>query len=248
MEVKEAFPEYSKPSLAVDAVIMRVCDFSKGTNKTLPAKKMQVLLIKDKSEDKWHLPGTMIHLGETPKQALSRILETKTQLNDVYFEQLYTVADDPLRDERGHIITMVYIGLITDNEEINIQNNSSYESRWFWVTKPQDNEQGEKKRHFVTENWLHSENDLMYDHADIINDTITRIQGKLMYSEIGFKLVPNEFTISQLEDTFNAIMEKSIAGFRRIIANKIQETGKIETGKSYRPAKIYKRKDTKERG
>lgn len=235
MGIKEAFPEFEKPSIAVDTVILRVCDFGEASKRQVASKRLQVLLVKKDGEDKWHLPGTIMRLGETSKAAISRILDDKSKINDITFEQLYTVDNDLERDERGHIISIVYIGMYSNQD---IDDNVSivgdkYESQWFWV---------DKDRCFVNDSTGEVEDTLMYDHANIINDTIARLKGKLLYTDIGFNFIGDKFTIRELENTFVAINERQIPGFRRIIADKIEGTGIISDGKAYRPAELYKRR------
>ena len=236
-KVKEAFPEFEKPSIAVDTVILRTKDVDSNYESHVPLKQLQVLLVRKPGKEKWHLPGTILRLGETPNDAINRVIAHNENNNQIKFEQLYTVADDVTRDERGHIISIVYIGMVKDSEVI--ENAGGYEQGWFWVTKPNSESNCRK---FVTEELKESMQYLEYDHHTIVNDTISRLQGKLLYTDVGFNFIGNEFTLKKLENTFNAINERDIPGFRRIIANKVDKTGKIESGNSYRPAELYRKK------
>lgn len=234
MSIKEAFPEFEKPSIAVDTVILRACDFGESTKRQLVGKKLQVLLVKKNNEDKWHLPGTIMRLGETSKAAISRIISDKSKIDNTTFEQLYTVDNDLDRDERGHIISIVYIGMYSNQDiesTISIVDDK-YESQWFWVNKD---------RSFINNSTGEIESELMYDHISIINDTLTRLKGKLLYTDIGFNFIGDRFTIRELENTFVAINERQIPGFRRIIADKIEGTSIMSDGKAYRPAELYKK-------
>jgi ADP-ribose pyrophosphatase YjhB (NUDIX family) len=234
-EVREAFPEFDKPSVAIDTVILRTNNLGEYTDRQIPLKQLQVLLIKKHSEDMWYLPGTMLRLGEVPEEAINRIVTNKAGNNETTFEQLYTVADNPLRDERGHIISIVYIGMT--NNKCLFDANSDYGMEWFWVSKADQS----GKRTFTSYKYG-TLDDLKYDHSKIVDNTIERLQGKLMYSDIAFNFVDEVFTIRELENTFTAINERDIPGFRRIIANKIEETGTISDGKAFRPAKLYRKK------
>lgn len=234
MSIKEAFPGFGKPSIAVDTVILRTCDFGEASKRQVASKKLQVLLVKKDNEDKWHLPGTIMRLGETSKAAISRIINDKSKINDTTFEQLYTVDNDLERDERGHIISIVYIGMHS-NQNIDSKVGiigEDYKSQWFWVNKD---------RSFVNSDTGELVTALMYDHINIVNDTITRLKGKLLYTDVGFNFIGDKFTIRDLENTFVAINERQIPGFRRIIASKIEGTGIMSDGKAYRPAELYKR-------
>ena len=236
--IKDAFPEFEKPAVAVDTVILRVKDVDVADVNHVPLKQLQVLLVKKPGKENWHLPGTILRLGETPSDAINRVIAHKENVNNIAFEQLYTVADDVERDPRGHVISIVYIGMINDNEVI--ENAGGYEQGWFWVTKPSTSD---RHRKFVFESSNEAMTYLEYDHHKIINDTIARLQGKLLYTDIGFNFIGKEFTLKKLENTFNAINERVIPGFRRIIANKVDKTGKMEVGNSYRPAELYVKKE-----
>jgi 8-oxo-dGTP diphosphatase len=242
VKVNEAFPEFEKPSIAIDTVIIRVKNTIEESNRQVSPKKMQVLLISDKNENEgdkeWYLPGTILRLGETPKDAIDRVLENKTHLSDAYFEQLYTVADNPLRDARGHIISIVYIGIVNSIDNIKINDSSRYNFEWAWIEKKDKSQE----RYMRLESSDKIIKKLKYDHTNIINDTIKRLQGKLMYSELGFSFVNKEFTIKELENSFIAINERDIPGFRRIISNKIEGTGIMSDGKAFRPAELYRKK------
>lgn len=237
-KVKEAFPEFEKPSIAIDTVIFRLGDVAVDSNRQVENKRLQVLLIKEHGEENWHLPGTILRLGETPKDAINRIMDTKAHLSDVYFEQLYTVADDPMRDARGHIISMVYIGIVTSGTTVEVCDNSRYSVKWAWVDK---NVQS-KTRELTLEDTDGTLKNLGYDHITIINDSIDRLKGKLLYTDIGFRFMRDKFTIKELENSFNVINERVIPGFRRIIKDKIEGTGVMSDGKAFRPAELFRKK------
>lgn len=240
-KVKEAFPEFEKPSVAIDTVVLRVKDYEIVSNRQMPRKRMQVLLVKKDNEKQWHLPGTILRLGETPKDSIKRIINDKVNFGNVSFEQLYTVADNPFRDERGHIVSIVYIGMLNNSDDIiEHVNKSEYKSQWFWIGYL---EKDTNIRRFTGEDTNESFNNMMYDHDKIVSDTVQRLKGKLLYSDIGFNFIGEMFTLKDLENTFNAINERDIAGFRRIIANKVEETGIISKGKAFRPAELYRKKN-----
>lgn len=239
MLVKEAFKGFAKPSIAVDTVILRTCDYGEVNNRQVPCKNMQILLVKKTDETEWHLPGTIMRLGETSEAAISRIINDKSKIDDITFEQLYTVDNDLNRDERGHIISIVYIGMYSNQDSSSTIGiiGDNYESQWFWVSKD---------RRFISIGGNTVIDTLKYDHVSIINDTIARLKGKLLYTDVGFNFVGERFTIRELENTFVAINERQIPGFRRIIAHKIEGTGIMSDGKAFRPAELYKKVDNNE--
>lgn len=232
--IKEAFEDFPKPSIAIDSVILRVKDTEEYINRQVSKKQLQVLLVKKSGEAQWHLPGTILRLGEVPKDAIERILNENISVEDIKLEQLYSVTDDLFRDIRGHIISIVYIGMINKTPDKII--NDSYEQQWFWIGKPKD-------RIYHGENTHEATSRLMYDHERIIDDTINRLKGKLMYTDIAFNFIDKEFTITELENVFVAINERSIPSFRRYIANKIKSTGKKTDGNAFRPAELFIKKE-----
>jgi len=238
-KVKEAFAEFEKPSIAVDTVILRVMDSEEVSARQVANKQIQVLLVKKPSETNWHLPGTILRLGETPRDAIERIASDKIDVSNIHFEQLYTLADDIYRDERGHIISIVYIGMGLLNEDIKKSANSEYEYQWFWVFKADENN---KNRRYVGVVDFNNETELMYDHSRIVDDTIQKLSSIILESDIGFNFVGKEFTIKELEKTFNAINERDIPGFRRYIEKKVKGTGKMSDGKYFRPAELFVKK------
>lgn len=241
--VKEAFKDFSRPAPAVDTVIFRVVDAEITTNRGVPRKSLQTLLIRRKnSDEKWHLPGTMLRLGEKSTDALNRILVDKAQINDLYFEQLYTVDDNPMRDERGHIISIVYIGVAKEHQQIQMREDSVYESRWFWVSKYwMDNITGQ--RIFKAEDSEEQVMEMEYDHLDIFNDALTRIQGKLKYTDLLFEFMDKTFTLKELENSYEAIVMKHSSSFRRTFTPKIESLGIRKDGGAFRPPEVFKKKE-----
>lgn len=236
--VKEAFVGYAKPAVAVDSVILRVKDADEVNNKQISRKALQVLLVRDNKEEKWRLPGSIMRLDETPGDVLDRIVKDKAQVNDIYFEQLYTSADNLYRDPRGRVISMIYIGVAKEISAIELKDNNSMESKWFWITKTSND-----IKFTSDDNEDKTYTDLAYDHSKIISDALDRIRGKLLYTNIGFKFADRLFTVRELERVFIAIYRKPIPSFRRIIMSKIEPTGKISAGKAFRPAELYKEKE-----
>lgn len=235
MNIKEAFPEYEKPTVAIDTVVLRTKDIPNSFDKrTEPLKSLQILCIHKKNQDlQWQLPGTILRLGESANTALKRIVIDKTHVDDIYFEQLYTVADNPDRDNRGHIISIVYIGIVKDIQQLDVVDGNDYDVEWFWIEK--DN----KGITLVSEKDYSRLNSMRFDHIQIVQDALTRLRGKLMYTDIGFKFIQNKFTIKELENTFMAIMGNPIPGFRRIISKKVEGTKVISNKKAHRPAELF---------
>lgn len=229
--MKEAFSEFEKPSVAVDTVILRVKDTAERDGKRLVPKMVQVLLVRKQGSEKWQLPGTIVRLGETSMDAIERKLGTEVVENGA-FEQLYTVDYNIDRDERGHVISIVYLDMLKPDSELKGLDLGGYEVQWFWVSRD---------RNFMNIESQEILDVLAYDHKSIISDAVDRIKGKLLYTDIGFNFVGETFTVRELENTFEALNEYKIPGFRRLISDRIIGTGEMSRGNAFRPAEVYRK-------
>lgn len=238
----------------VDIVIMAAEDKKEDNIRKVPSKQLQVMLIKRNQEpfkDTWTLPGGFVNFDESLRETVRKKLIQKTGISDIYTEQLYTYGDDVHRDPRDRVITIGYIALVDKNSIIHIdkQYDCDFETAWFWINIER-NEYGQvTDAKFNRVGFDNSENvTLGFDHKDIVIDAINRMANKIMYTDIGFNLVGKEFTIRELQMAYECVVGKHIAGFRRIIENKLVETDKTTTDiqdkpASYRPAKLYKKKN-----
>ena len=231
MSEKKSFMSYERPSVTADVVLFRIKnEFVDKRQKN--SKKLQVLLLKREEEpckNQWSLPGGFVGISETIEEVAKRKVLEKTGYDNFYMEQLYTF-DAIDRDERWRVISTSYIGIVKSNFE-KIQ-SGLYETKWFDFVdgKLFDEISGEELK--MTE--------LAFDHANIINTAISRIRGKLFYSNIGFEFESEEFTVGSLQGTFETILQRKIDNFKRTMQSRIEETGGVEDGMAYRPAKLYK--------
>lgn len=124
---------YFRPAVTVDSIIFTIRDSEVENYRKLPEKKFQVLLVKRSAEpykDKWSLPGTFVGEKEKFEEAVNRCLKEKTNLKDIYLEQLYSWGD-PLRDPRERVISTSYMGLV-DSNDIQIKAGKNVEDvDWF---------------------------------------------------------------------------------------------------------------------
>jgi hypothetical protein len=86
-----------------------------------------------------------------------------------------------------------------------------------------------------------SESDFGFDHCDMIKVALARLQSKILYTGIIFNLLPEEFTLTQLQNVYETILGKKdqAANFRRKIIHSVRETGRFISDKGHRPAKLY---------
>jgi len=207
--------EYIPPTLTVDAILFQIID-----------KKLNVLLIQRTGEpfkDQWALPGIYNAVGETTHHALSRALLRKAgvDLSQIHrVEQLYTF-DTVARDPRGHAVSVSYMCLgydIMPKTDAGVQHPT-----WFPVDDLPE---------------------LAFDHVSIIRYARRRLASKMTYTNIVAALLPNEFTLSELQVVHEAIFDHSLdkRNFRKkfLSLDFIKETGAIRQNGAHRPAKLYR--------
>nr|WP_295864600.1 NUDIX domain-containing protein [uncultured Chitinophaga sp.] len=208
------FHEYKNPSLAVDLVIFGYHD-----------NTLSVLLLNRKEEpfkDCWTLPGGFLQMEETFLGTCSRILKTKTGMDDVFLEQLYSF-DGLGRDPRGRVIAVGYYALINPARFNIIAGSMANDVKWFEV---------------------HKMPKLGFDHQDIFQLALQRLKSKILYDPVGFELLDELFTITELHELYECILETTIdrRNFRRKIldAEYVINTGTKREGLQNRHPELYK--------
>ena len=249
--------EYERPSVTVDNLLFAIDEIINDDIKKLNEKRLQVLLVKRIEHpylDMWSLPGTFVKFGETLEEASNRCLNIKTHLNDLYLEQLYTFGDIN-RDPRTRIMSVSYMSLM-DKKHTNIADEKGNTS-WFTIKTSRitndgnceivfDNGKGivlKAKIKVDDDNIKVESSDLAFDHAKIIFYGLTRLRNKLEYTDIAFNMLSNRFTMVELQQVYETILDRKLtkANFQRKIKDKIHELDEYKTG-GFRPAKLYKYK------
>ena len=213
--------DYPSVAITVDAVVFGVKRDATENYRKLDKQTIQVLLVKREEypyKGYYALPGGFVGIEESLEDTLERTLKNKTNLTGIYSEQLYTFGAID-RDPRMRIISSAYISLL-DSSKANIKDA-------IWV--PIDE----------IENY-----DIAFDHMQIIEEAKNRLRGKIMESDIVFHMMPEEFTISELQEVYEIVLgEKLLApAFRRVIAKKIEDTGKMTNSAGHRPSRIFRQK------
>lgn len=258
--------DFDRLSLTTDILIFSVSDSPTDNYRKLNEKNFSVLLVKRKDypfKDKWCLPGGFVKIDENLEDAPIRILASETNLHDIYLEQLYTYGDVN-RDPRMRIISTTYMSLIDKNK---LKYNLNNEASWFNITileynnivdiiLDNNNEQIKFKikktlKEKTTDRYkfeILENNKLAFDHPLVILAGIERLKNKLEYTDIVFNMMPEYFTLGELQMVYEIILGKKLLdpAFRRIIANKVEKTNKVKTGGGHRPSALFRYKKNEE--
>lgn len=219
-EAKSYTYKYPRPALTVDCVIFGFDPPSGGG-----AGELKVLLIQRDLEPfagKWALPGGFVNMDETIDNAARRELEEEAGVRDVYLEQLYTFGTVD-RDPRERVVSVAYYALVKLEEHPPKASSDARNAAWFAVSD------------------LPS---LAFDHAEIVATAVGRLKGKVRYQPIGFELLPEKFTLTQLQQLYEAVLERELdkRNFRKKILGMdlLIETDEVEQDVAHRAARLYR--------
>jgi 8-oxo-dGTP diphosphatase len=187
-------------------------------------KRLTVLLWRRAEEPfagRWVLPGGLMAADERLGASASRHLAGKVDIPEIaHLEQLET-RSDPVRDPRGRVLATAYLALVTPDAQPRLPADTAW----------------------------HPVDDLPptgFDHGSIIGSARNRLRAKLSYTNIGFALAPETFTISQLRDTYAAALGHplSATNLQRILTRRdvIEPTSGVSRPASTggRPATVYR--------
>lgn len=254
--------EFDALALTTDILILSISDTVQDNYRKLNEKNMSVLLVKRENypfKDKWCLPGGFIRIDEDLEDASCRILKEESNLQNIYLEQLYTYGT-PNRDPRMRVISTSYMALIDknklnekisknaswfdiflleDEKEVLITLDNGIETIKFKIKKILKEKTTDRYKYEILEN-----NSLAFDHPLVILSGIERLKNKLEYTDIVFNMMPEYFTLGELQQVYEVILGKKLLdpAFRRIIANKVEKTEKMKTGGGHRPSVLFRYK------
>ena len=219
MTAKYDSSQYEKMSVAVDLLVFTIED-----------DRLKLLMIEREEEPfagKLALPGVFVGIDETLDAAAKRGIREETGLKDIYFEQLYTFGDVK-RDPRMRIVSVSYMALVP------------LEKLTFKAGKRT------KDAYLVdVEELLSSNTSVAFDHKKIIDYARWRLANKAEYTLIAFHLVPDGFTLPNLQKVYEILLGKPLykANFRKKVAEFIEETEFQTSGDAHRPSRIYRLKE-----
>ena len=209
----KAFADYQNPALAVDLVVFGYA-----------AGELSVLLLhrtEDPFKGGWCLPGAFVQMEETLESTGHRVLQTKLGMENIFLEQLYTF-DKPKRDPRGRVVSVAYYALVNGEAFSQSAGTLSADARWTPVGRIPK---------------------LGFDHEAIFQTALARLRSKILYQPVGFELLEDRFTMSELHALYECILDSPID--RRNFNRKMLQTGFValagekRTGGKNRPADLY---------
>ena len=238
---------FDRPSVTVDILVISVSSKDKDNYRKLSNKTISVLLVKRDEypfKDMYCLPGGFIKMDETLDEAAKRILKQETNIDDIYIEQLYTFSD-PKRDPRTRVLSTSYVALIDKNRLVNNLNSNT---SWFDINIEDNKYNLSNELDTITfdikDNQVFNNSKLAFDHPLVIHTGLNRIKNKIEYTDIVFNMMPEEFTLGELQQVYEVILNKKLLdpAFRRIIADKVVKTNNYQKGGGHRPSVLFRYK------
>jgi 8-oxo-dGTP diphosphatase len=207
-------------------------------------EKLKVLLIQQRQpEDGAHLsrqqmaiPGDLVQDDESLDEAAKRVLEELTTLKGIYLKQFQTFGDpnrvrglkdqEWLRIFRAHperrVVTVGYYSLVKMDEYDPKASSFASEAQWIDVYQVPE---------------------LAFDHNDIVFEALKMLRHKLIADNIGFELLPEKFTLSQLQKLHEIILDKKLdkRNFRKnVLKNEnVKALNEKQTGVLHKPAQLF---------
>ncbi len=204
------FNEVKTHEITVDTVIL-----------TIKNNALNVLLVKRNNEpfkDKWAIPGGYVRMSENLDEAAVRVLKEKTNVENIYLEQLYTFGD-PLRHPVSRVITCAYFALIR-SEDVDVVTTDDL--AWHKVSELPP---------------------LAFDHKEIIEYALKRTRERLEMCPVAYQLLNEKFTLTEMQKAYEMIMEKKLdkRNFRKkvITTDGLRELNEFSKSSSKRPARLY---------
>lgn len=242
-------------NIKTSVVLFGILEESSNNYRKLSKKSLGVLLVKN--DKGYSLPEyecrELINIDNQSLLAIKNV-----GLSDVYVEQLYTfskVGNDCL------YINPTFLGLISkyqmyeglkDNcywcELIIDENKDGYKCEVINEKEKFNFEVSKKLKEHTTDRYKFSEVDnglFVKDVTITLISAFERLRNKINYTDIVFNMMGETFTLKELQQVYETIENRQLldAAFRRVIVDKVEETGQVLKGIGCRPSKIYKYKE-----
>lgn len=187
--------------------------------------RLKVLLVKHAegiSKGKWGLPGGWVAKNESLDAAADRTLKLLTGVENIYLEQLKAFGNVDRFPER-RVVTVAYFSFLKDEDHELTPGYTASEASWFDIEEKPD---------------------LIYDHNEILKFGRDKLKERVKLEPIGFNLLPEKFTLYQLQNLYESILEIELdkPNFRRKIlsTNLLIDCNEKQENVSHRAAKLYR--------
>lgn len=186
---------------------------------------LKVLLI-ERGEEPFYgqmaLPGDLVHINEDIDDAAMRVLKELTGLEEIFLEQLFTFGNIT-RHPLGRVVTTTYYSLIKPSDFHLLPSSFATKVEWKSISDIRE---------------------LAFDHFKILSTALTRLKGKIRYQPIGFNLLPEKFTLTQLQNLYETILDTDFdkRNFRKKILSMdlLLPLNEKQKGVAHRAARLYK--------
>lgn len=205
--------------VAVSTVIFSLRRGTDATQLVLPL----VRRTRDPFAGRWALPGGWLGTDENLDVAAARTLGETTSLAPSYLEQLYAFGDVERSPQR--VVSIVYWALVREEVASTAHRERVDDENVAWFP-------------------MADLPPLAFDHAEILDYALWRLRNKVGYSRIAHGLLPDEFTLADLREVYEVILDRPLdpANFRRQVekSGSLLPTGQSRSG-NHRPAALYRR-------
>jgi 8-oxo-dGTP diphosphatase len=209
---------YPQPSVTVDCAVFGY-----------DGQQLSVLLLNRREEpfrNKWTLPGGFLLVEEGLEQCAERILRDKTGLRHLFLEQLFTFGEVG-RDPRGRVLSVGYYTLVNPRRYNLVSGEAANEVKWFDIQRLPA---------------------MGFDHKHIFNTALARLKAKVTYQPIGFELLEKRFTLTELQQLYECILQRPIdkRNFRKRLLESgiLKATGLKKTGLKNRAPELFEFDET----
>jgi 8-oxo-dGTP diphosphatase len=191
------YSKYNRYLVAVDCIIFGY---------DIIEKELRLLLVKrsfDPAKGKWSLAGGFVKDRESLDDAASRVLRKLTGLEKIYLSQSLAYGESQ-RDPGARVISVAYFSLITIRD-INNELSKKNGAHWRSIDRVPE---------------------LIFDHREMFEKALKDLQNQMMAKPIGFELLPEKFTLVQLQDLYERIFRRK--SDKRNFRKKILSMGILE--------------------
>lgn len=167
-------------------------------------------------------PGGLMHLNETADDTALRVIRDRgTIACAIHMEQLYTMSEIE-RDPRGRVVSVAHLALVPWDSLSDAEKTDTDGAWW---------------------NPAHSTRNLAYDHDEMLALALKRLRSRITYTTLMMKLMPKEFTLTELEHAYESILRTDLD--KRNFRKKLQKLKLLtplprkKKGDKFRPARLY---------